>query len=211
MNKNQSIVVIGGGGHAKVLISTLLLSSQKVIGFTEKKGNKVLHLMGIPCLGNDEVVCQYHPKKILLVNGLGSVGDVDQRYRIYKKFKELGYFFNNVIHSSSILAPSVSMQEGVQIMAGAIIQVDSQIGVNTVINTRASVDHDCVIGNHVHIGPGVTLSGSVQVGHYTHIGTGATVIQGVKIGEKCVVGAGAVVIKDIPDGAKVVGIPARPL
>ena len=68
---------------------------------------------------------------------------------------------------------------------------------------------DCTIGDHVHIAPGVTLSGDVSVGACSHLGTGATVIQGVSIGSGCLVAAGAVVTKDIADGEKVRGVPAR--
>jgi acetyltransferase-like isoleucine patch superfamily enzyme len=83
------------------------------------------------------------------------------------------------------------------------------VGHNSIINTRASVDHDCVIGAHVHLAPGVTLSGGVTVGEGTHIGTGAVVIQGMTIGPRAIVGAGAVVVADVPAGAVVLGVPAR--
>jgi UDP-perosamine 4-acetyltransferase len=94
-------------------------------------------------------------------------------------------------------------------MAGAVIQSGSRIGINSIINTRASVDHDCVIGNHVHISPGVTLSGGVEIGTCSHIGTGSTVIQGIVIGNSCLAAAGAVVTKDVIAGVKVRGVPAR--
>ena len=85
----------------------------------------------------------------------------------------------------------------------------TRIAENSVINTGAVVDHECIIGSHVHVAPGVTLSGGVQVGDGSHIGTGATVIQGVSIGRKALVGAGAVVLKDVPSGARVAGAPAK--
>jgi len=96
-------------------------------------------------------------------------------------------------------------------MAGAVVQAGCVIGSNTIINTRASVDHDSKIGAHVHVAPGVVLSGGVTIYDEAHLGTGAVVIQGVTIGRASVVGAGAVVIRDVSDGAKVVGVPAKVL
>lgn len=94
-------------------------------------------------------------------------------------------------------------------MAGAVIQPDVTIGANVLINTRASVDHDCRIGDHAHLAPGTTLCGGVCVGHTTHIGAGATVIQGVQIGNRCLIGAGSLVLRDVADGKKAYGVPAK--
>jgi len=71
------------------------------------------------------------------------------------------------------------------------------------------VDHDCQIGDHVHIAPGAALSGSVMMGEGCHVGVGATVMQGKTIGQGAVVGAGAVVVDDVAPGVTVYGVPAR--
>lgn len=204
------VIVIGAGGHAKVLIDSLLRSSATIRGIVdpapELKGKE---LLDVAILGGDEIIDAYRPTEILLVNGLGSVGIPAKRREIYDTFKDKGYSFASVVHPSAIIAMDVVISEGAQIMAGAIIQAGSRIGCNAIINTRASVDHDCSIGDHVHIAPGVTLSGGVTIGGGSHVGTGATLIQGVSIGRSCLVAAGAVVIKNIVDGGMVRGIPAR--
>jgi len=94
-------------------------------------------------------------------------------------------------------------------MAGAVVQAGCRIGENVIVNTRASIDHDCDIEAHAHVAPGAVLSGCVHVGERAHIGAGATVIQGLTIGAGAIVGAGAVVVDGIPDGVTVVGVPAR--
>ncbi len=95
------------------------------------------------------------------------------------------------------------------IMHGAVIQVDTKIGNHVLINTRASIDHDCVIDSYVHLAPGVVLCGRVTVGEGAFIGAGSVILPGIIVGKWAQVGAGSVVIQNVPDGATVVGNPAR--
>lgn len=97
----------------------------------------------------------------------------------------------------------------VQVLSGAYIGPNSEVGVNVLINTGAIIEHDCFIGNHCHIAPGVILCGAVKVGDLTHVGAGSVVRQGVSIGRNCVIGAGSVVVDDVPDNTTVMGNPAR--
>jgi UDP-perosamine 4-acetyltransferase len=207
---NKPVIILGAGGHAKVLIQALLLNHISIIGVLDHRdielGRKV---MGIPIIGDDDSVLKYSTQDILLVNGLGSVKSMTARQSLFAKMKRQGYLFTTVIHPSAIIASDVTFGEGVQIMAGAIVQAGCYVGDNSLINTRVAVDHDCHIGDHVHIAPGAILSGNVSVGSETHIGTGATIIQGIGVGHHCLVAAGSVVIHDVPDGKIVMGVPAR--
>ena len=204
------VIVLGAGGHAKVLINALLESSAVIAGVLDPAPELAgTFVLGVPVLGNDSIATEFPPSEALLVNGLGSVGTPAKRRQLYDKFKALGYGFATVVHPSAIVAADVVLGEGAQVMAGSIIQPGSSIGCNAIINTRASIDHDCIVGNHVHIAPGATLSGGISVGEATHIGTGATVIQGINIGSNAVVAAGAVVVKDVHARTKVRGVPAR--
>jgi UDP-perosamine 4-acetyltransferase len=204
------VIVLGAGGHAKVLIEALLQSGKVITGIVDPDPTLLgAEISGVPVLGGDEAVSAFPSSEIQLVNGLGSVGLPFKRQQLFERFKGLGYIFATVVHPSAVIASDVVPGEGAQIMAGAVIQPGSSIGINSIINTRASVDHDCIIGDHVHIAPGVTLSGGVSVETGSHIGTGATVIQGVSVGRGCLVAAGAVVTKVLVEGAKVRGVPAR--
>jgi sugar O-acyltransferase (sialic acid O-acetyltransferase NeuD family) len=204
------IIVIGSGGHARVLISVLKTLNSDFLGITDFAPEKIdSEICGIPVLGNDDRILDYSPDAIMLVNGIGSISSTEKRKDIYVKFKNDSYSFASVVHPLAIIMNDVQLGEGVQIMAGAIIQTGCVIGNNAIINTGAIVDHDCIIGEHTHVSPGAVLSGGVHIGAMTHIGTSATVIQGVKIGREAIIGAGAVVIADIPSEVKVTGVPAR--
>ncbi len=204
------IIVLGGGGHAKVVLDVLLLQQKEVLGLTTLDRNMAgTKFLGFPVLGSDEALARCSPSEIRLVNALGSAGSMHERRTLFDKFKSLGFHFEQVIHPLAIIAQNTVLGEGVQVMAGAVIQPGSHIGDNTLINTCASVDHDCAIGRHVHLAPGCTLSGTVTVGDETHVGAGATVVQGIKIGARCLVAAGAVVNRDVDGGHRVAGVPAR--
>jgi len=206
------VVIIGSGGHAKVLIDCLQMIGRKILFCTEIEnslhGSKVLD---IEVQGLDELILDLDPAQVRLVNGMGSIGPTVRRKDVYDRFREKGFTFASMVHPTATVSRSVCLGEGVQVMAGAVVQAGTQIANNTIINTSASVDHDCSIGAHCHIAPRVALSGGVTIENSTHIGIGASVIQGVNIGENCVIGAGATVLKDIPNNSKAVGTPAKVL
>jgi UDP-perosamine 4-acetyltransferase len=206
----KPIIILGAGGHAKVLIDALQLQLANIVGITDP--DPELHgkdVMGIPIIGDDNSILQYGVNDIMLVNGLGKVNRSSKRMQIYDTFKERGYIFTRVIHASAVISPGAYLAEGVHVMAGAVIQTLGTIGVNTIINTRASIDHECIIGDHVHIAPGTSISGGVKIGDNVLIGAGATIIQGIHVGAGSIVGAGAVVTKDVMEGVIVMGTPAR--
>ena len=207
---NVPLIILGAGGHARVIIDALLPSGRAIVGIVDN--NPALEgrlIMGVPIIGDDQVVLRQSPQQVELVNGLGAIRSMQPRQSLWDKFKNLGYHFANVTHPAATVALDTQAAEGVQIMAGAVIQIGSHIGVNSIINTKASVDHDCRIGNHVHIAPGATLSGGVCIGDNVHIGTGAVIIQGIRIGHNSVIAAGAVVINNVPDDALVMGVPGK--
>lgn len=209
---DKAVIVIGAGGHAKVLIDALLLNSCTVLGVLDSDPNlSGTNLLGCPVLGNDELLEGYPADEVSLVNAIGSIDLPLLRRKIFLLFKQQGYEFKSVIHPSAIVSDHSEVQEGAQIMAGAVIQAGVTLAENVIINTRASVDHDCRISAHSHIAPGATLSGGVMVGTGVHVGSGATLIQGIEIGDDVTVGAGAVVVSNVPAGVKIAGVPARAL
>lgn len=206
----KPVIILGAGGHSKVLINALQRQSANIIGITDPDPSKIgENILGVPVIGTDDVISKHNQESIYLVNGIGMIDNNQRRHDIFYSFKNRGYSFTSVIHDSAVISADAVISEGVQIMAGAVIQPGCKVGSNSIINSRACIDHDSIIGVHVHIAPGVTISGGVQIGDGTLIGIGATIIQGINVGAYAIVAAGAVVVHNIPDRAKVIGVPAK--
>jgi sugar O-acyltransferase (sialic acid O-acetyltransferase NeuD family) len=190
--------IYGASGHGKVILDILGSQRIQVFGFIDDDPLK-LEFSKLPVFRVD----QASEKNSRIVMGIG----VNQIRKLV--VSRINYTFLNAIHPSAIVSPNAVIEEGSVVMQLGVIQPGAKIGRHCIINTKASVDHDCLIGDFVHISPGATICGDVEIGDLTWIGAGATVIQGIKIGKNVVVGAGAVVIKDIPDNVTVAGNPAR--
>lgn len=204
----RPIIILGAGGHAKVLAEALSRSGTPIIGCVAPEA-PAESAPAVPYLGGDAVLERYQKDEVALANGIGSTARPTLRCDVFRRFTALGYRFATIIHPSVVMARDVRLGDGAQLMAGVVIQPGCGIGENTIINTGASIDHDCQIGTDAHLAPGVVLSGGVTVGARAHIGTRAAVIQGISIGADAVIGAGAVVVSDIPEGTVAVGVPAK--
>ncbi|OQW71594.1 MAG: sugar acetyltransferase [Proteobacteria bacterium ST_bin11] len=206
---SKPVILLGSGGHAKVLLNILRRCDFEIIGVTDPARTNGEHWLGCKILGDDLAVHAFSYKEVLLVNGLGSLPrDGGLRRKVFDRFTALGYQFLTVMDPSALVADQAGLAPGVQVMAGALIQLGAIIAENCIINSGAIVEHDCRIGRHVHIAPGAIMSGGVELGDDVHIGTGAILIQGIRIGNGSVIGAGSVVTQDV--GEKKIVYPPRP-
>lgn len=198
-NKDISVLVYGAGGHAKVVLDCLIDSETEVIAFFDDDPNLV-SINGYDVLGEyDPTVFPEHQ----LVIGIGHNED---RRAVAAQIK---HRFSLVKHPSAQLSKYAFVKEGTVLFHNSVVQSGSSVGKHCIVNTSATIDYECQIGDFVHIAPRVCLCSGVRVGNLTHIGAGAIVLPQVKIGQKCVIGAGAVITHDIPDSSVVVGVPGK--
>jgi sugar O-acyltransferase (sialic acid O-acetyltransferase NeuD family) len=203
-------VVVGGGGHAKVVISILQkLKRHRILGYTDLKDNGVVG--GVPYLGSDLELpaLRVGLEKLNAVLALGQAGLGKPRSELWTQLDSPALSFPLIVSPDAIVNEGVSGGEGAVVMDGVVINRGATIGRGAIVNTNSTIEHDVVLADWVHVAPGATICGGVTVGHFSMIGAGATVIEGTMIAAGCIVGAGATVVHDLTEPGVYVGTPAR--
>jgi len=195
------IVVVGAGGHSRVIVSTIRACRDKVAAVFDDDprlwGKK---LMGIPIQGPVDRLHGHAGRAIV------GIGDATLRKSVVDR---LNLRWATIIHPHSFVDPAVPLGEGTVIFAGGIVQPEAKVGNHVIVNTGATVDHNCIVEDFSQIAPNATLCGNVSVRQGAFVGAGAVVLENLTVGAWSIVGAGATVIRDLPPHVTAVGCPAQ--
>ena len=192
----KPIVLVGGGGHASVLMDILHRQKRDVVCVVSPDAVLSRSIFSdLNHVKDDKGISHYHPDQVLLVNGLGMGRSSSKRRELNNYFVSLGYKFTSVISQSAYISDYVVLGEGIHILPQVVIQPGVVIGSNTIINTGALIEHDSSVGDFSHIAPRVAVCGDVSIGDDVFIGAGAVIVNGVSIGCKQFVKAGSLVKK----------------
>lgn len=198
---DSSVLIFGGGGHAKMCIDVLKQTrTHNIIGIVDDNLPVETEVLDIPVIGNIFAIDELVEKGLqYVVLGVGGVLNKGIRKKIFLSLKESGLKVPNIIHPSASIEPSVELGEGNQIMQGAIIGSNVKIGNNCIINSGSIISHDTVIGDNVHIAPGAIIAGGVVIKEDTIVGMGSTIFLGVTIGKNVIIQNGINIFNDIAD------------
>lgn len=191
----KNVIIIGAGGHAKVIADIIRKNGDIVHGFLDDDSTKA----GV--IGKINDCTKYRDFQFVI-----GIGNNEVRKSIATEYKNLNFY--TAIHPSAVVASDAEIGCGTVVMANAVVNSFAKIGMHCIVNTSAVVEHDNNICDYVHISPGAILCGTVEVGECTHIGAGAVVKNNVVIGKDITVGVGAAVVKDINKSGVYVGVPA---
>jgi sugar O-acyltransferase (sialic acid O-acetyltransferase NeuD family) len=207
----KKIIVLGSGGHAKVVIDILNETNEyDIIGITSTSLEVGSAFMGIKVIGDDSVLPDYINQGISSVAiGLGGFTDNNSRVHLYSYAKTLGLSIINAIHPKAVISKNSRIGEGVTIFPGVVINTEVQVGNNVIVATGSTIDHETIIEDHVLISAGVTVGAYALIKEASVLALGSKVISGITVGQKSIVAAGAVVVKNVPDNSRVFGIPAK--
>ena len=196
MNTTKKIIMIGAGGHAKVIFDIANISNIKISYIVDIKKKLDIEFSRLKHIVTDNFVKnKILPNQCYLINALGIVPGNKKLLRgnVYNDYKKKGYKFLQAIHPKAIISKDVIVKEGVNIMAGSVIQPGPTILENSIINTGALIDHECIIGKDVHIAPGAILCGNVKIGNRAFIGAGTKIMPNVSIPKDTIINAGSLI------------------
>ena len=201
------VFVLGAGGHAKMVIETLVsMDRYELYGCLDTAPTSE-KLLGFPIFPeNPQTLATLLDAK---AHALVALGDNKLRQRGTLKLQELGFSFATAIAQSAYVSPSAIVGSGTVIMPKAVVGASAKIGQGVVLNTASSVDHDVDIGDFVHVAPGCHLAGNVRVEQGAMLGIGTCVIPERHIGAWAILGANSTVVRDVPAGTTYIGTPAR--
>ena len=205
---NRNIVLVGGGGHCKSVLDSLLRTKEYAnVVITDPDvivGTKVL---GCPVVGDDKEL------ERLKIDGfeyafvtVGSIIDASLRKKLVEKIERLGFKIPIIIDPTAIVSENAKIGVGTFIGKNVVINADVEICEYCIINTGSIIEHECFVGDFSHISVGAILCGNVQIGCKSFVGAGTTVIQGVKIGNNTIIGANSTVLADVGDETRAYGI-----
>jgi UDP-perosamine 4-acetyltransferase len=203
----QPVVVVGAGGHAKVIIE--LIQAQgcyRVVGLIDADPTPRT-VLGVQVIGADRDLVRLRGSGIN--KAFVALGDNRRRVAIGRDLAHVGFEMINAISRAAAISPSAQLGRGVAIMAGAVVNAATSIGDFAIVNTGALIDHDATIAEGAHIGPGCALAGNVRIGRLACLGVGTSATPGTRVGAGALVGAGACIVRDIPDAAVARGVPAK--
>jgi sugar O-acyltransferase (sialic acid O-acetyltransferase NeuD family) len=203
----DQIDVIGGGGHAKMVIEAARSGNQARVVCCLDVRPSVPELLGVPVVEETpEQIRAYCREGVHFFVG---IGENRLRQRVMQRIADLGGYFATIVAESAYVSPSAILGEGTVVMPKAVVGAMARVGSGVILNTACSVDHDTRIDDYAHIAPGCHLAGKVDVGEGALLGIGTCVIPGIRIGAWATLGANSTVIREIPDHSTSVGSPAR--
>ena len=193
----KKIIILGGGGHARVIIQGLGLQEAEIHGIIDPGLSKNQKILGLQVMGGDELLDQISPQEYDLVIGIGILPGKIARRTVSKAVRKKDFEPITFVHPTAILSPTVKLGSGVQVMAGAVVQNDVYLGNDVVVNTGAILDHETTVGAGSWISPGVTICAGVSIGRDCYIGAGATIIQEILVGDNELIPAGNTIVMNV--------------
>ena len=203
MSALNKLMLVGAGGHGRVVADIAEALGYTDISFVDEKFPALKRNLAWNVFAKQ---VDHAPETCLLAI---TIGHNATRLQLARMFLKQGFDLPLLAHPTAYISRHSEIAVATVVMPQVVINAGASLGFAVIANTSCSIDHDCVIGDGVHVSPGARLAGGVKVGEGSWIGIGASIRENITIGKNVMIAAGAVVVADVPDDAVVMGVPAR--
>ncbi len=207
MRWDERLIIIGGGGHARVVSDAALAAGFNVVGYVDLEEKS--EMATLTYLGPDDAALDLIDSASFIL-GLGELGPASLRPRVVGRYREFGARWATVVHPTAWVSPTATLGEGAFVSGQVCINSRARIGQHALVNTASVVEHDVILGDYCSLGPRVAVGGGASIGARTFVGLGASLRDHITVGDDCSIAMGGVVVGDVAPGQAVVGVPARP-
>lgn len=206
MNIDNKLVIIGAGGHGRVVADCAEQAGNYTdIIFLDDSIAERKQNAHWPIVDTVDNWLNYRQDAEFIV----ALGNNAIRESIQQQLQAAGVNIATIVHPTAAISKHCQLGKGVVVFANAVVNIASSIADGCIINTGATIDHDCHIGPYCHLSPGVNIAGGVRVERMSWLGIGSSVIEGITIAENSQMGAGAVITQNTKSGFLYLGVPAK--
>ncbi|MES2536069.1 MAG: NeuD/PglB/VioB family sugar acetyltransferase [Pseudomonadota bacterium] len=199
----KGLLILGCGGHARSVADVALAAGVESLLFIDDNADPGEEFLGFAVQRDfsqplpDDWMC------------LPAAGDNYRRQAQVIKARQAQWPLATLISPTATIGRGAVLDAGSFVGHHAHVGPMARVGTAGIINTAAVVEHDCVLGDYVHVSINAAAAGRSRLGDYVLLGAGATVIDSVVLADHITIGAGGVVINSIRLRGTYVGVPAR--
>jgi sugar O-acyltransferase (sialic acid O-acetyltransferase NeuD family) len=201
----KKIAIVGASGHGKVFAELAELCGFEVV-FLDDADPEKKNIEHWPVIDDFKDLFKTHN---VLKNAIVAVGNNNIRTKISKHLIEIGFHLPVLVHPKASISKYAQFDPGFVAFANTVINAFAKIGRYSIINSSAIVEHDCTLGEGVHLSPNAALDGGTIIHSNAWLGVGTVTRQLVEVGNNSIIGANSTVIKNIPADFTAFGSPAE--
>ena len=201
----NTILLVGAGGHARACIDVLEAGGWNIVGLLGLPAEVGISVLGYSIVGTDQDLKLFRNRVQAVLIAIGQIESVTPRITAFEQARSVGFELPVVISRHAYVSKHATIGEGTIIMHGAVVNAGAQVGSNCIVNSNALIEHDAEVGNHCHISTRSVINGATRVGDRCFIGSGSVSRNGVEIGDDCFIAMGCNVWKKVAAGSRVLG------
>ena len=203
----MKLYIVGAGGHGKQCAETAELLGYTVVFLDDRKSE----MNGLVETWSIENAIDAIPELTKQSHFFVAIGCNKTRQNITELILNCNGNLVTLQHPSAIVSDSATIDSGVFIAQGAIVNPFAKVACGAIVNTGAIIEHECEVGAYSHASPSSVMLGNSTLERGAWLGAKAVLFPGKTVKEYTTIGANSLVNRDTKSNTVYIGSPAREL